>query len=121
MIFLLYKPIICLGPCFTPASDAARRLCVALTVQLNIETECLNRIYRLAAFRRIRRGQSKQRDIPHHSLLGLAPRAFSALSLLHHSIACSYYPDMNGLPHFLCTAASKGFSLHQTERSLITD
>jgi hypothetical protein len=46
MIFLLYKPIIGLGPCFAPAPDAGHMFFVALTAQANNGTECLNRIYR---------------------------------------------------------------------------
>jgi hypothetical protein len=49
MIFLLYKPIIGLGPRFALAPDAGHMLCVALTAQPNNGTECLNRIYRLTA------------------------------------------------------------------------
>lgn len=46
MIFLLYKPIICLGPRFALEPDAGHILFVALTAQANNGTECLNRIYR---------------------------------------------------------------------------
>jgi hypothetical protein len=49
MIFLLYKPIIGLGPRFALVPDAGHMLCVALTAQPNNGTECLNRIYRLTA------------------------------------------------------------------------
>jgi hypothetical protein len=49
MIFLLYKPIICLGPRFAPAPDTGHMLFVALTAQADKEAECLNRIYRFAA------------------------------------------------------------------------
>jgi hypothetical protein len=45
MIFLLYKPIICLGSRSAPVSDACHRFSVALTAQANITAERLNRIY----------------------------------------------------------------------------
>jgi hypothetical protein len=85
MIILLYKPIICLGPRFAPESDAAHRLCVALTVQAPMGPTCLNRIYRLTARGCVRRRQSKQSDILRCSIPSLAPRLFGALSLSRHS------------------------------------
>src|SRR6266702_3154473 len=52
MIFLLYKPIICLGPCFAPVSNAADMFFVALTAQAGNATRNLNRIYQLTAMQR---------------------------------------------------------------------
>ncbi|HZZ12799.1 MAG TPA: hypothetical protein VFE79_19110, partial [Paraburkholderia sp.] len=50
MIFLLYKPIICLGLHFAPAPGAPHVVFVALTEQAYNYARSLNRIYRLSLF-----------------------------------------------------------------------
>jgi hypothetical protein len=45
MIFLLYKPIICLGPRFAPVSDAIDMLFVALMAHGGNATWYLNKIF----------------------------------------------------------------------------
>jgi hypothetical protein len=76
MIFLLYKRIISLGPCFAPVSDVGQMFSVALTAQANTSTECLNRIYRLSIAMRISRANQISPAGRIDSLLSLVPCAF---------------------------------------------
>jgi hypothetical protein len=111
MIFLLYKPIIGLGPRFALAPDAGHMLCVALTAQPNNGTECLNRIYRLTANALISLSSVPVSPILlpipflalSHGLFSKPPLAF-AHSHIHIG---RYQSNCRGL---LCTAASAGFS-----------
>lgn len=107
MIFLLYKPIICLGPRFAPEPDAGHRLFVALTAQANNGTECLNRIYRLpvpALFA----SQSSPIFLPVlFRALSCGSFSTSPSARAHHQ---SYRLNISQSAWILCAAASAGFS-----------
>jgi hypothetical protein len=105
MIFLLYKPIIGLGPCFAPAPDAGHMFFVALTAQANNGTQCLNRIYRLTANALISLSSARSVrysspfpswSLPHGALTKavLAPRTW-----------CSISDGFKLVAGFLCAAA----------------
>jgi hypothetical protein len=72
MIFLLYKPIIGLSPCFAPASDEYCSYFVALTAQGNTSIDCLNRIICLSTPARFSYVQIKPVELPRRSLSALS-------------------------------------------------
>lgn len=92
MIFLLYKPIICLGPRFALEPDAGHILFVALTAQPNNGTECLNRIYRLSVDAPISLWPVKPRLYFHTILPSLVPRGIhhEAPTFSHRPVLIGY-------------------------------
>ncbi|MGF6773305.1 hypothetical protein P3T18_005810 [Paraburkholderia sp. GAS199] len=128
MISLLYKPIICLGPCFAPASNADSMSCVALTEQVNPNAECLNRIYRLTlACLQLVPIFSSRCFLPVLACLNslrsppsLGSHAFQVL--IRNPVQYQWFAsgDTHAATRLLCIASSPGFYRCASERSFNT-